>query len=90
MRINGNYEDVTANALYGRRQAFTKLPEDQETGAAPEKETPGVVHETGKRQAFTKLPEDKETGAAPDKETPSVVYEKEMSHRPSYIHLMEV
>ena len=25
MRINGNYEDVTADALYGRRQAFTSL-----------------------------------------------------------------
>ena len=74
MRINGNYED----ALYGRRQAFTKLPEDQETGAvpAPDKGTSGVVHETGRRQAFTKLPEDQETGAAPDKETPGVVYEK--------------
>ena len=74
MRINGNYED----ALYGRRQAFTKLPEDQETGAvpAPDKGTSGVVHETGRRQAFTKLPEDQETGAAPDKEMPGVVYEK--------------
>ena len=47
MRINGNYEDVTADALYGRRQAFTKLPEDQETSAAPDKETPGVVYEKG-------------------------------------------
>lgn len=47
MRINGNYEDVTANALYGRRQAFTKLPEDQEAGAAPDKEIPGVVYEKG-------------------------------------------
>ena len=78
MRINGNYEDVTANALYGRRQAFTKLPEDEETGAipAPDKGTSGVVHETGRGQAFTKLPEDQEAGAAPDKETPGVVYEK--------------
>ncbi len=45
MRINGNYED----ALYGRRQAFTNLMPEKETGTAtaPEKETPGVVYEKG-------------------------------------------
>lgn len=49
MRINGNYEDVTTNALYGRRQAFTSLMPEKETGAdtVPEKETPGVAYEKG-------------------------------------------